>query len=732
MVRRIIVIAMLAIAAVACTSDPDVEAAKALASRVMPEGASKIRFEKVVSDAEAGADSADFFEISQSWGKVVIKGNNANSMAVGLNHYLRYCCNYEFGWFKEDKPASIKLGKVTEPVRRTARVKDRFFLNYCTYGYTMPWWKWEDWSHFIDWMALNGVNLPLAITGQEQVWYEVWKDLGLTDKEIRHYFTGPAYLPWHRMQNINRWGGPLPKNWLQSQMKLQKRIVERERELGMRPVLPAFAGHVPEELKMVFPDADYKSLGEWGGFKEKYQCLFMDPMCPEFSLIQKKFIEKQTELYGTDHIYGIDIFNEVTPPSWEPEYLARVSEKVYRTLKNVDPEATWLQMGWMFYYDKNWTPERLSAYLGGAPKDKQLILDYFCERKEVWRQTESFFDTPFVWCYLGNFGGNTFLAGNMHDVDRRIENSIAESSSISGIGATLEGLDCNPYMYEFVLYKAWDGGLGLDEWVSRLADRRAPSCNEKARKAWKVLADSIYVSTSTSWQGSVLNTRPTFGNMRVRSAVKYDNDLLVESVKNLLEAGSSEYAAENPAYAFDLVNLTRQVLSNLFGELFGEFAEGCEKGEDISELPSEMLGILDDLDSLLMTNSYFLVGKWISDARACAPEGDRNEAYYYEQNARNLITTWSDSGMSLSDYANRSLSGLVSTYYEPRWTLFFGKVMDAMSKGKKFDGKMEAEYKEEAIALEKKWWDESVGTFCDKPQGDPYKMSKYLIDKYFD
>jgi alpha-N-acetylglucosaminidase len=42
----------------------------------------------------------------------------------------------------------------------------------------MPWWKWRDWERFIDWMALNGVNLPLAITGQEKVWLNAGKNLG--------------------------------------------------------------------------------------------------------------------------------------------------------------------------------------------------------------------------------------------------------------------------------------------------------------------------------------------------------------------------------------------------------------------------------------------------------------------------------------------------------------------------------------------------------------------------
>ena len=109
------------------------------------------------------------------------------------------------------------LPAVDKKVTVDARCKDRFFLNYCTFGYTMPWWQWEDWEHFIDWMALNGINLPLAITGQESIWLKVWTKLGLSESEVRNYFTGPAHLPWHRMLNIDYWQGNLPMSWLDGQ-----------------------------------------------------------------------------------------------------------------------------------------------------------------------------------------------------------------------------------------------------------------------------------------------------------------------------------------------------------------------------------------------------------------------------------------------------------------------------------------------------------------------------------
>ena len=101
----------------------------------------------------------------------------------------------------------------------------------------MPFWRWRDWERCIDWMALNGINLPLAQTGNEYIWQKVWREYGLSDEEIRAYFTGPAYLPWHRMANIDQWGGPLPQSYIDGQHDLEKQILARERELGMSPVL---------------------------------------------------------------------------------------------------------------------------------------------------------------------------------------------------------------------------------------------------------------------------------------------------------------------------------------------------------------------------------------------------------------------------------------------------------------------------------------------------------------
>lgn len=71
-----------------------------------------------------------------------------------------------------------------------------------TFSYTAAFWTWEDWELELDWLALRGVNLPLAWVGQEKILVEVFQEIGLTDNEITSYFSGPAFQSWNRFGNI--------------------------------------------------------------------------------------------------------------------------------------------------------------------------------------------------------------------------------------------------------------------------------------------------------------------------------------------------------------------------------------------------------------------------------------------------------------------------------------------------------------------------------------------------
>lgn len=684
-----------ATAAKKAAKDADVEAAKSLAERVLPNRCNSFEFRKLKS----GKKPKDSFALWSENGRIIVAGNNANSMAMGLNHYIKKYCLTTISWYAAKQvtlPDSLPAVPEKETVE--ARTGIRFFLNYCTYGYTMPFWQWRDWERFIDWMALNGVNMPLAITGQEAVWYNVWRSLGMTDEQVRSYFVGPSYLPWHRMANIDRWNGPLPKSWLDGQVELQKRILQRERELNMRPVLPAFAGHVPAELKSIFPDANIKYLGSWGGFDDKYRCHFLDPSEPLFAKIQKLFLEEQTRLFGTDHIYGVDPFNEVDPPSWEPEYLKRVAANMYSTLTAVDKDAVWMQMTWMFYYDrKKWTAPRLKALLDGVPQNRLLLLDYYCDYVELWEKTERFHGQPYIWCYLGNFGGNTAMRANTKKSLARIEKALAKGGkNLWGIGSTLEGLDIQQSPFEEILSAAWNfPSKDSIETAHSIADRHYGAPCAEVRKAWEILYNDIYVTHSHS-SGTQQSYRGKFGekdNWHYRT--EYDTKRLEEAWTWLLKAPE----ANTDAFIIDLVVVGRQVLGNRFHEdkLAFDIAVKERDTKMMRHYATEMMELIRDIDALCACHSHSRLDTWLATARALGKT--EAESDYYELNARNLITTWGGKGQ-LNDYANRSWAGLNTGYYDRRWQLYFKEAFVAVEQGRDFD---QQEYDSKAGEFEHEW-----------------------------
>ena len=654
----------------------DEKAAAALARRVMGDKARTVVFEQVPS-------TEDCYELLQRGDKVLIRGNNANSMAVGLNRYIQEYCLADVSWY-DYNPVELPgtLPGVPETVRGKAEIPVRFFLNYCTLGYTMPWWNWRQWERFIDWMALNGVNMPLAITGQEAVWQKVWRKYGLTDDEIRGFFTGPAHLPWQRMCNVDRWQGPLPQRWIDGQARLQKRILRRERELDMKPVLPAFSGHLPRELaRVVDGSMDTTLVADWGRFSQERRCTFLSPTDPLFARIQKDFLEEQTRLYGTSHIYGLDSFNEVAPPSWDPDTLAILSGRIYDSMAAVDPEAVWLQMAWLFL-NRRWTPERIQAYLSAVPLGRMIMLDYEGDYVEIWRKTNGFYGHQFIWCYLGNFGGMTCIEGDYRLNAGRIAATREEAGpNFVGIGSTLEGFGVNEPIYGAVLDQAWSNRRTVEEYVENIADRRLGQADSAYRAYWRQIVDKVSITHTSTSSSDIVCAHPNLeGIWNWTTEIKRAYDLAdMEEALSVLETVDGR----SDAFRFDLANARRQVLVDRAQGIRDRFtaAYRASDREAMVAARDEFLSLCDRLADVLKTRREFSLGDWIADARSWGVTPEEKD--YYETNARTIITVWGDSD-ELSDYANRDWDGLVETFYKVRWQMFFDAVLEAFDAGEPF------------------------------------------------
>jgi alpha-N-acetylglucosaminidase len=692
-----------------------------LIHRILPGQADRFAVEILSSD------SADWFELESKDDKIVLRGNNGVSVASALYYYLTEYCHCQITWNGTNLKLPQKLPAVPEKVHKDSPYEYRYYLNYCTFNYTMSWWDWDRWEKEIDWMALHGINMPLAITGEEFVWDEVYRSYGFTDEDLDPFFSGPAYFSWFWMGNLDGWGGPLPKSWKESHRDLQKKILQRERELGMKPVLPAFTGHVPASFRKYFPDAKLKQTNWGNDFEDTY---ILDADDPLFAEIGKKFLEVQQEIYGTDHLYSADTFNENEPPSDDPKYLSELSRKVFEGMKAADPEAIWVMQGWLFYSHRDfWKAPQIQGLLGAVPNDRMIILDLAAEIEPVWKRTEAFYGKEWIWCMLHNFGGNISLFGRIENVAAHPAEALNDSTSgqLKGIGLTMEAIEQTPVLYELMTDNTWrDTPINLKEWLKKYMRNRYGTYNEETEKAWDILVQTVYNGqVIRDGAESILVSRPTFEGYRrwARTKLNYAPEDLLPAwdlfVQAIPELGTSD------GFQYDLVDITRQVLANYALPVQQQIASAYQNNdkEKFAKYSHEFLELIDDLDCLLATRSDFLLGPWLADARSWGTTSA--EKALYEQNARDLITLWGGAGNRLHEYSNRQWSGLLSDFYKPRWEQFFSEVSNNW-------GSFDQNAFDEKIRQWEWNWVTSHKDFPLQPEGNSTQVARELHQKYRD
>jgi alpha-N-acetylglucosaminidase len=589
----------------------------------------------------------------------------------------------------------------------------------------MSWWDWPRWEKEIDWMALHGINMPLAITGEEYIWDKVYKSYGFTDADLDGFFSGPAYFSWFWMGNLDGWGGPLPMSWKESHRDLQIKILERQRALGMKPVLPAFTGHVPASFKKFFPQAKLKQTNWGNDFDDTY---ILDANDPLFAEIGKKFLEMQAEAYGTNHLYSADTFNENEPPSNDPKYLSELSAKVFEGMKAADPDAIWVMQGWLFYSHRDfWKAPQIKGLLDAVPNDRMIILDLATEIEPVWKRTEAFYGKQWIWNMLHNFGGNISLFGRIETVATQPAEALNDPTSgqLKGIGLTMEAIEQTPVLYELMMDHTWrDTPIDLKEWLMKYTRNRYGQQNDNIEKAWDILVKTVYNGqTIRDGAESIIVSRPTFDGYRrwARTKLNYPAEELLPAWDLFVQAIPE--CATSDGYQYDLVDISRQVLANYALPLQQEIGKAYRLNDKVlfEQLSTEFIELINDMDRLLATRKDFLLGPWIADARRWGQTD--SEKNLYEQNARNLITLWGDANNRLHEYSNRQWSGLLSDFYKPRWEQFFADVKQNWGKfdQTKFDNQI------------KQWewqWVTSRKDFPTEAQGKATAVAAELHKKY--
>ena len=666
--RTICLICMLCLAVVVKAASP----IQGLLERIDKGASRKFVIEQVKSPT-------DFFELDQKGDKVVIRGNNYVSIATGVNWYLKYYAGIQLSWNGMTAQLPAVLPAVPQKERHETDLKYRYDFNYCTYSYTMAFWDWDRWEKEIDWMALHGINLPLAVVGADVVWYNVLTKLGYTKDEINEFIAGPAFQGWWLMNNLEGWGGPNPDSWYKQRETLQKQILKRMREYGIRPVLPGYSGMVPHNAKERL-GLNVSDPGLWCGYRRP---AFLQPTDPRFNEIADLYYKEMSRLYGKADFYSMDPFHE--GGNVASVDLNAAGQAIWGAMKKANPKAVWVAQAWQA------NPRQ--KMIENLPAGDLIVLDLFAESRPQWGDPEStwyrkegFGKHDWLYCMLLNYGGNVGLHGKMkHVIDEFYKAKTSSfGKTMKGVGMTMEGSENNPVMFELLCELPWrPARFDKDEWLKNYTVARYGKADKAVQDAWLLLSNTIYncpaKNTQQGTHESVFCGRPDYDVYQVSSWSEMEPYYKPEDI--IRAAGIMLSAADrfkgNNNFEYDLIDIVRQAVAEKGRLVYPIMIDAYKAGEKelFAASSQRFLDLILLQDKLLAARPEFKVGTWIEKARNLGTTPEEKDLY--EWNARVQVTTWgnrvaADEG-GLRDYAHKEWNGLLRDFYYNRWKVWIDR-----------------------------------------------------------
>ncbi|MCQ2095707.1 MAG: alpha-N-acetylglucosaminidase [Bacteroidaceae bacterium] len=549
--------------------------------------------------------------------------------------------------------------------------RDHQYFNVVTYGYTMPYWTKERWNQEIDWMALHGVDMPLMLVGSEYIYRQVFKEMGLTDKEIDEWEVGPAHLPWFRMGNLagNSFDGPLGDEWNIRQKALAHHLLDRMRALGMKPVCPAFGGFVPKAFTKHVTGSSTENTG-WNWVPANYRNYRLNPGSKAFVTVGTKFIQKWEEEYGVSKYYLSDSFNEMTIPT--ASTLTQYGDNIYKCIKDgsMNPEAVWVTQGWTFVYQSNdWGNTKFKALTKNVPDDRFMVLYMSPEYgpSKCWEKYEGFNGKQWNYTMLPNMGGKTFWTGNLNNYAKNYLTDLYNSpmqGNCTGFGMTPEGTENNEMLYELITDAGWtakNATINLDKWFTQYANARYGCYPDEMKKIHKVLRQTVYNRyidhPRFGWQMG--------GNLTGAGSANLATGFYT-GVETLFSSTDALKAVNTPLLENDLIELAVLYTSGRIESSAQQIKNTNDKTE-AARLIAELDELMLDLDAALELHPNFTLRSWEDKAQE---NGDSQATKTRNaKNARRIVTVWYGNHTSdepVQDYAARLWSGLVRDFYRPR------------------------------------------------------------------
>ncbi|MBR3835589.1 MAG: alpha-N-acetylglucosaminidase C-terminal domain-containing protein [Clostridia bacterium] len=591
----------------------------------------------------------DCYEVYAEDKKIVLAGNSNLSLCMAFYRYLNECCNVVITDGDYDISYIATTPLPTKKFTRTVKQKIRARTSYEMFSLEGNYWGFDRWEKEIDFMAMHGINTAFQPVGFDGVLYRTLREIGFAEDAAIDFMSGPAFLMRQLTGNVAAMNSVHSKEYLERKIYIGKKITEREKELGITPVLPALIPSVPFNLRRKYMKMDIFKAPMWYNFPPIF---YIKAENAFFEIFNRKFLEIQRDSLGETDAFLFEPLYDVDKKGYN-SHLVSIGQALTDSLAQHNPDA-------VCYTHLSSISE---DFFKKASPEKFIIINDSKEERPQFLQ-----DKKHLVAIKGNSYGRTGLCGDIDTVSR-CPYAVSKSENLLGTALEIDTFSENPMYCAVALHATTaNEAFDADEFVKDYACKRYRTedfADEIIR-----LKNLCYNTDECS--GSIICARPS---TRLKHTAPYDTlerkyecSELFEIARDIVESDTRK----NDKMRLDIVCIIRQLLGELAYPIYlkaTEFfkAENVRNYEQASNL---FLEICQDMDRLLKTQESLNLSSKFEEAHALGNNKDEQQSI--DLNFLMYHTIWGPIDRSiLYDTAWCELGGLVKDFYAQRWFMYF-------------------------------------------------------------
>ncbi|KAB8236602.1 tim-barrel domain-containing protein [Aspergillus alliaceus] len=215
-----------------------------------------------------------------------------------------------------------------------------------------------------------------------------------------------------------------------------------------------------------------------------------------------------------------------------------------------------------------------------------LILDLFSKSEPQWQRTKSYFGKPWIGCQLHGFGRNMGLYGQIMNVTLSLIDALESPDSLVGFRLTMEGQEENEIIYDLLLVQAWSAEpIEIKAYFENGVSGRYAGNHSVPRElytAWDMMRTTAYHNTNLTTRAvakPIFELSPDIKGLLYRAGnhgttMNYDDSILIKVWSLFMDERKKELILwMNPAYQYDMLDITRQLLGNAFTAAYSDLMQ---------------------------------------------------------------------------------------------------------------------------------------------------------------